>query len=172
MSLLAQESFPAPAKTERSRTIALFYAAILIVMAVGQLYAFEKFIPLVESFWLPGGHGTATLLAGVIVMAEVLAVPFLLRMSLSPLMRIFSMVMGWIVPAVWLYIAVWLNVTTNAVNNIGLFGTKVPLMVGWWAVFFTIALAILAAWASWGMWPTLHKKATIKHAIKKHLVKK
>jgi len=76
-----------------------------------------------------------------------------LSMDLSPLMRVVSMVMCWIAAAAWIKMSLWLMLTTNAVHNIGLLGTKVSLMPGWWAVFFGIALGILAAWASWGMWP-------------------
>ena len=122
-------------------------------MVVGQLFSFEKFIPLIESFGLPGGHGTATAIAGIIVVSEVFALPFLLRMWVSPLLRSMSMVLGWVAPFAWIVLAVWLNVTASAAGNVGIFGTKVVLPVGWWIVCYAVALAILSAWASWGMWP-------------------
>lgn len=140
-------------RTKNSATVALLLAGILVIMAVGQLFSFEKFIPLIESYWLPGGHGTAVVVASLLVTAEVFALPFLLRMRLSTLMRIVSMVAGWLVVAGWLKLAIWANVAANALSNIGFFGVHVMLPVGWWAVLFTLALGVLFVWAAWGLWP-------------------
>jgi hypothetical protein len=38
-------------------------------------------------------------------------------------------------------------------DSIGFLGAVVNLTPGWWAVLFGVAMAILASWASWGMWP-------------------
>lgn len=140
-------------RTKNSATVAVLLAGVLVVMIVGQLFSFEKFIPMIESYWLPGGHGTAVVVASLLVTAEVFALPFLLRMRLSKLMRVVSMVAGWVAIAGWLKLAVWANVTTNELSNIGFFGVHVPLPVGWWAVLFTLALGVLFAWAAWGLWP-------------------
>lgn len=153
MSFFVQPT-PAPApRTEASKQIAIVYAGFLVLMAVGQLVTFEKFILLVESFWLPGGMPTAYLFAAGIVITEVFAVPFLLRMSLSPAMRVVSMILGWIVPAVWLLVSLWLLLTVNAVTSVGIFGASVPLTPEWWVVWYVVALGVLATWASWGLWP-------------------
>ena len=140
-------------RTKEAQKIAYMYAIILIVFVLAQLFTFDDFLTLIESFWLPGGAPVAHLLGGIIVISEVFALPFLLGMKLSPLMRIISMGLGWLVPLVWLKLSFWLVLTVNAVSNIGILGTKVRLIPGWWAVFFSIALGILAAWASWGLWP-------------------
>ena len=153
---------PGKPESERAAQAALLLAILLTIMAVGQLYEFEKFIPLIESFGAPGGHGGATLLAGMIVTSEVFALPFLLRMQTSPLMRVMSMLFGWLVISIWVVLTMWLSVTANAVTNIGLFGTKVDIPAGWWAVCYSTALGILAAWAAWGVWPfrtAKHKSA-------------
>ncbi|MFZ2125291.1 MAG: hypothetical protein WAV01_01555 [Candidatus Saccharimonadales bacterium] len=156
------EAVPAKApKTKEAKNVAYLYAAILVIFVLAQLFTFDDFLRLVTSFDVPGGKAVSYFLASLIVSAEVLALPFLLGMSASPLMRIISMVLGWIVPAIWIFFAVWLNVTINAVSNIGFLGTAVNLTPGWWAVCFGIAMAILAAWASWGMWP-FKTKAKLK----------
>ena len=77
-------------KTDNIRMIALLLAVILLVMVLAQLFSFEKFVPLIEKFGFPGGEAMAVLVAGVIVISEVFTLPFLLRMRLSPLMRLFS----------------------------------------------------------------------------------
>lgn len=150
-------------KTRESQKIAYMYAAILVLFALTQLFTFDKFLVLLESFWLPGEILTTRLLGSVIVVSEVLALPFLLGLKLSPLMRIISMVLGWLVPLTWFKLTLWLIFTNSAVSNIGFLGTTVKLIPGWWAVFISIALGVMAAWASWGLWPlpkgkTKHRK--------------
>lgn len=144
-------------KTGESQQIAYAYAGILVIILVAQLFTFDKFLILLESFWLPGGVLIAHLVGSVIVCIELLALPFLLRLNLSPLMRIVSMVSGWLVPIVWLKLALWLIFTVNAVSNFGLLGTTISMIPGWWTVFICIAIGVMAAWASWGLWPVKHK---------------
>ncbi|MCX6728490.1 MAG: hypothetical protein NTV39_01850 [Candidatus Saccharibacteria bacterium] len=153
MNILVKTTAAKKAKTKDSQKIAYTYAAVLVVMVVAQLFTFDKFIPLLVDFDLPGGVPVAHLFSALFVSAGVLALPFLLGFRLSPLMRIFSMLMGWMIPLTWLYVTLWLVFSTNSVTNVGFLGTTVKLTPGWWAVFVSIALGILAAWASWGLWP-------------------
>lgn len=160
MSVFASVTDSARPKSKNIIPLALLYGGILVVMAVAQLFTFNDFRDLIDSFWLPGGAPTAYFLSGMIVVAEVFALPFLLRMRVSILMRYLSMALGWVVPLFWIAISLWLQVTLNAVSNVGFVGTVARLMPGWWAVLLSVALAILAAWISWGLWPgaTRHKK--------------
>jgi hypothetical protein len=145
---------PAPKpKTKDVHKIALFYAAILVVMGVAQLFTFDTFLALVASFGYSGGEPMAYLLAALLVSLEVFALPFLLRMALSPAFRWVSMVAGWLVAVIWFVTSTWLVLTSAAVESIGFLGTTVPIMPGWWAIFMSLSFGILAAWASWGMWP-------------------
>ena len=145
---------PAPIpKSKDVKRISLFFAGVLVVMAVAQLFTFEEFLVLVEGFGLPGGAVFAHLFTAILITAEVFALPFLLRMSLSPLFRWVSMISGWIVALLWIFITFWLAVNPGYVTNVGFLGTIAEMMPGWWAVFMSIALGILATWASWGMWP-------------------
>lgn len=146
MKVFVEPTDPPKDKRSNIRYLAWFLAAILLVMALGQLFAFERFVPLVESFWLPGGRPVAYLTASLIVVSEVFALPYLLGMRLSSAMRYLSAICAVVVPSIWLLVVVWLNLTVNAVTNIGLFGTKFALPVGWWAVFFVLAIMVLVAW--------------------------
>jgi hypothetical protein len=145
-------------KTSDSQKIIYLYVAILVIFVLCQLFKFDEFLELLASFSLPGGLTTARLLGSVVVVSEVLALPFLLRLKLSPLMRIISMILGWLVPAIWLFFALWLNLTPNSISNIGFLGVILDLIPGWWTVFISVALGILAAWASWSMWPLNSQK--------------
>jgi hypothetical protein len=149
-----RKTTPAPKpRTKESRQISYAYAIVLIVLVLCQLFTFDKFLTLLQVFAFPGGDVTAHLVGSLIVISEVFALPFLLELNLSPLMRAVSMVFGWMVPLVWLILALWLIFATNSVTNIGLLGTVVAVIPGWWAVYISIALGTMAAWASWGLWP-------------------
>lgn len=152
------KAIPAPKpRTSDAKKMAYFYAMILTIFALGQLFAFNDFLTLLDSFWLPGGMPTATFIGGVIVASEVFAIPFLIGMSLSPLMRYFSMFLSWLAPAIWLFMSLWINLTQNAITNIGFLGTKVSIIPGSWTILICVALCILSAWASWGLWPGKRK---------------
>jgi hypothetical protein len=157
MSVFAQTSASPVPKTKDVKRMATFYAAILVVMAVAQLFSFDDFLKLVTDFGFPGGVRAGYFLASFLVTVEVFAIPFLLRMSLSPAFRWVSMVCGWLVALIWAKITIWLVIKEGIVDNVGFLGTSVPVMPGVWAVFISIALGILAAWASWGMWPGRRK---------------
>jgi hypothetical protein len=143
-------------RSKVSRNVAWVYTAVLIIMAVGQLFSFEKFIPIINNYGLPGGHGTATLFACLIVVAEVFALPFLVRMPLSPLMRWFSMFCGMLVAGLWIGLAV-VGSGVSGLDNTGMFGTKVPVPAGLVQIVIALGLGVLAIWSASGLWPTRKK---------------
>lgn len=145
-------------KTKNVKQASLLYAGILVIFVVAQLFTFSKFIVLFQTFSLPGGATFAYFASALLVTAEVFALPFLLSMKLSMAMRFLSMFMGWVVALMWIFITFWLNVSGSDVANIGFLGTVVSLLPGWWAFCVSLALAILSIWATWGMWPLIHKK--------------
>ena len=140
-------------KTKESEKMAYFYAGLLTIIVLCQLFTFDEFLQLFSSFNLPGGDVMANFMASFIVISEVFALPFLLRINLSPLMRIVSMIFSWVAAASWLKLAIWLMISNNFTDNFGLLGALVELSVGWWAVFFCLAMCTMAAWSSWGLWP-------------------
>jgi len=153
MSFLPIAKIAPVAKTVVSRRVALVYAAILTVMAVAQLYSFDDFLVLAKTFGDISGVGGAYLVAAFLVTSEVLAIPFLLRMSLSPAFRWVSMVLGWIVAATWLKVTIWLALQSAGTGNVGFLGTVVTVTPGWWAVLISVLLAVLSGWSAWGLWP-------------------
>lgn len=158
MSIFAK-STPAPKpKTENTKIIAYIYAGILLVFVLCQLFSFDGFLVLLDSFWLPGGSMFARSLGGLIVIFELSAIPFLIGMRLSPLARFLSMVSGWIVPAIWFMLGLWINLTINRITNVGFLGSLISIMPGWWVNMICIAFGILSAWVSWGMWPLKSKR--------------
>ena len=148
---------PAPMpKTEDSKKIAWVYAGVLLVMVVLQIFNFKEFVDVFIGFW-PHHQTAGAVLAGVVAFSEVFAIPFLLRMKLSNGFRVFSMFLSWLVPAIWLFIAISLAGSAT-VKNVGVLGSEITVTPGLWVVFIITALALLSVWASWGLWPMPHRK--------------
>lgn len=153
MSFLIQPTSAPVAKTKNIAEISLGLATIFIVMVVAQLFTYEHFPKVIEGMWLPWSDKIAPVKAAVLVILEVVALPFLLRMSLSPAMRVVSMIAGWTATIGWLGLALWQNLIPHTVGNAGMLGDTISLPVGWWSVFVFAAIAVLVGWVSWGMWP-------------------
>lgn len=158
MSILPKAGTATPAKTKESKQIAVVYAIVLVAFALAQLYTFDEFIGLIPSLDLPVGAVMIYALAPAIVAAEVFGLPFLLRMKLSIGFRWFSMVMGWLAAALWLFVTLSVMVSGAGATTIGFLGTVVDLVPGWWAIMVPLAMGILATWASWGLWPAKRAK--------------
>ncbi|HEV7952039.1 MAG TPA: hypothetical protein VGO98_01560 [Candidatus Saccharimonadales bacterium] len=153
MSFFVQPTPAVKPKTNLVRYASIGLAAVFVILAVAQLYSFEAFPDVINSLGLYGGRPMANLYAALLVTGEVLAIPFLLGMRLSPAMRVVSMVSGWLVIAAWLKIAVYIEVTTNAISNTGILGATIPVTPGWWIVIVFILLGVVTAYVSRGLWP-------------------
>lgn len=149
-------------KTNNVKQISVLYAILLVIMSVAQLYTFDTFIELIQDFNLPLPGSLIHAVAPLLVVCEVFAIPFLLRMKLSPAFRFVSMICGWLVAFMWLLITSWVITTAQPVETIGFLGTVGDLIPGWWAIMLCFALGILAAWSSWGMWPFAQSKGLAK----------
>lgn len=160
MSFFVKSTLARLPKTKNVRPISIGLAAVFVVMAVSQLFTFERFADVIVSMGVPGSGEFSSVRAAVIVTLEVAAVPFLLGMRLSLAMRVVSMVSGWLAILIWLTDSLWVNLLEVKPLNSGLLGDTVLTPVGWWSVFFCLGLGILSIWASWGMWPFATKKQT------------
>lgn len=162
MSILAKPTDAPIARTEATRQVSVLYAAVLVIFVMAQLFTFEEFLELVLTFNLPITQGFAYTLALLIVVFELFAIPFLLRMKLSYAFRWLSMMCGWLAASVWTLVSVWIVTTQQIVSTVGFTGTVGYLTPGWWAVLVAISLCILAAWSSWGLWPGARKVSAKK----------
>jgi hypothetical protein len=81
-------------------------AAVLVVMALVHLFRIDKFIPILDDI-LPGGSGVAGFVGVVIILTQVFAIPFALRMKLSPLAHVVSGALVVLAPLWWLLIDIW-----------------------------------------------------------------
>lgn len=154
MSIFIQATAAPKPKSALIEKVSTLLAGVFVVLAVAQLFGFENFPLVIEAWQLPGVGGSASaLLAAGIVVCEVLAVPFLLRMRLSPVMRFLSMIVGWLAGVWWLLVTIWQTVAGIMGESVGLLGSTIQLPLGWWSVLLVIFIGGLLAWASWGLWP-------------------
>lgn len=98
-------------------------AAILTVMVLAQLFRIDTFIPILDEF-LPGDAGAATFVGLVVILSEIFAIPFALRMMLSPLAHLVSGALIVLAPLWWLLIDIW---TFGFVETTGQLGQFVSL---------------------------------------------
>lgn len=131
--------------------LAWVYVFLLVVMVFGQLIAFEKFIPLIDEYKLLGGYGTATLVAGLIVMSEIFALPFLLRMRLSHLMRWTSLICSIFISVVWTVLSLHALILTPVANG-GILGVYANVPVGMQLVI-ALCLLVISTFIASGMKP-------------------
>lgn len=155
MSLFVSPTSPPKVKTKNIQSVSILYALTLVLLALLQLFHFEEFPARLEAVGI--SPGLTPLLATFIVTAEVLALPFALRMYLSPAFRIVSMVAGWLVCIKLLGVAVVENIVSLGGYD-AVFGATLPLPVGGWTICAMLALCVLAGWTAWGMWPFKIKK--------------
>jgi hypothetical protein len=144
---------PPAVRSKDAPIIGLFYAFVIVVLAVAQLYSFDDFIGVVQSFALPGGAGFVGFLAAYIVVNEVFSLPFLLRMKVSRLMRAASMLSVAMVGLIWTGISVWLVVGHSVAANVGYLGGVVSVPVDGRAVLVGVEMCLLSGWMIWRMWP-------------------
>lgn len=153
MTVFVNATEAAAPKSKESVKVGIFLAGVFTVIALVQLTTFDAFIEILGGFNFPGGESTAFAVAAVSVVSTVFALPFLLRMRLSPAFRWLSMVFGWIAAVTLAKLAVWMMVVRPVIDTESTVGELLSWMPGWWMVFGAAALVILTVWASWGLWP-------------------
>ena len=128
----------------RIQAVALVAAGMLVVMLVAQLFGYEDFAATLSGVLPINDLPLVKVLGGVLVLAELLALPYLLSMYISPLMRICSALLAVVVGSFWLFVAL-----TNAhASNIGFFSTALKLPGGivaavWALMLFGAVFAVI-----------------------------
>jgi len=145
---------------------AIYLALFFMIVAVSQLFTFEAYSEIIATYGLPFDEVFNKLIAAVIVTLEVFAIPFLLMMRLSPLMRVVSMVSGWLALLFWFLVGIWQSVVSFYIPNAGLFGSNISLPQGWWLVFYMVALITLSIYVSYCLWPAVRRRKYIAKTSK------
>jgi len=151
---------PAPKpRTINSLKVSLLYALILTAAAVIMLFNFEDFLAYIQSINLPFGTGLNYAFLPLMVVAQVFALPYLLRMDLSLAFRYVSLYLGLLAAALWIFLASWVVLSGQATGATEFSGSLVSFLPGFYAIFITLAVGVLAIWSAWGLWPGKRKEA-------------
>jgi|GEM_PF-2918229 len=128
-----------------TRCLGLVMAFVFTSMLLAQLYTFDRF-PEVLASTLSLQVELASVLCGVIVLTELLALPFLLNIPLTKLMRLVSAACGFIVLGFWTYVVICTLGTSDIMHNTAIAGDTALIPSGGWLLFFLAGLATIAAW--------------------------
>lgn len=110
-------------------------AAVLVSMAVIHLFRIDTFIPILDEA-LPGESVAASAAALLIILSEVFAIPFALRMRLSPLAQLVSGALLVLAPLWWVLIDIWTMSLANATGQLGEFANAPSTL---WLVLLNVA---------------------------------
>lgn len=118
-------------------------AGVMLVMALLHLIRIDKLIPVVAEIL---GESTATWFVALLVIIEVFALPYLLRMKVSPGFRIVSGLWVIVVPLVWTCYTIW--ALGNGLST-GQFSSYVSTPASWWLIVLNVAWLGVSYWALW-----------------------
>lgn len=126
-------------------TLGYIVAVVAVMLGVIQLFRIDTLLPIVMTAL--GTQGRAMTFVIVVTCAEVFAIPFALRMKLSPLAHVMSGFMITLAPLMWTLLAIWCYGTGMPTGQLGEF---VSLPSSWWLIainLFWLALSFTALWA-------------------------
>ncbi len=121
---------PPKVRLVRAPLMGWIAAAIVAGFAVIHLFRIDTFVPELQAA-LAVERTAAAWIAATIVCAEVFALPFLMRMRLSPLAQYVSGALAIIVPLFWTLIAIWtygIPVSTAQLGEFKALGSSLPLI--------------------------------------------
>lgn len=146
---LATAKFP---KNKMGPTTIIFSYGLVVViisMVVSQLMTIEKLLPIMENYQLSGGSASAKSIIFLSATSGVFSLPFLLRMSLSPLFRIFSAFLLNVYALIWLSLGLWINVYDPPLIGTGLFGGLLKSIPGEVVLPFATLLLASTIFTTW-----------------------
>lgn len=117
-------------------------AGLFIILACTQLITYEKFVPIIQNYQVFDGV-FGKIIAAFLVTSEVFALPFILRMRLSPLFRLFSLYCAYAASGVWIGLGVWAITVNPPTIGSGVIGSLGPDLPVWSSFFIGVILLIL-----------------------------
>ena len=125
-----------PDRTRATQTVSIVASIMLVTMLVSQLFGYEDFAVTLSTLSASSDYKFFAVLAASVVLLELMSLPYLLRMYLSPLMRIVSAAAGFFVAGFWI-----VSTLTNAhAENSGLLSTVITIPGGVMAALWTFIL--------------------------------
>lgn len=127
-------------KPEFFRALGVF--AIFLLILVAQLFKYEAFYPIIESFHLPGGRVSAVVMTILLPLLTFMALPYLMSMKLPARFWLLSRGSAVAVPVIWLLIFGWLNISGNTLREVGILGATITMYYNIWSFVFLVLLLL------------------------------
>lgn len=121
-------------------------AAVMIGFVLVHLFRIDTFVP--ELSLVFGDHALTAWVASLIVITEVCALPFLMRIKLSPLAQYVSGASAVVVPLAWLLIAVW---TFGSGVSTAQLGEFVLLPSTWLLIIMNVLWLVFSYYTIWAL---------------------
>lgn len=128
------------AQIDTIKSVRLVLAVYILLMMLLQLFAIEDYIPIISEIGF--GDAGAVLAVIVLVVFELLALPFWIGLKTKDVVRKFSLVSGIIA----LMVLTFLEVVAFQAGQTVIFGALFELPGGSWSIFFLAALWVLEIW--------------------------
>lgn len=119
----------------KSQVFDYLYAFLLTVIVLAQLFTFDNFLTELVNLNLLENDNVVIALGVFVVILEVFALPFLLRMKLKALSNSFSMFFAVAVLLFWFLMPLGLLISGNN-GNIGILGSVKEVSASWFFVTF------------------------------------
>ena len=123
-------------RNRTTTTIALIGAAMIVLMLVAQLFGYEDFSIVLSDITAINDARSLSIISAAIVIAELLALPYLLAMYMSRLMRVVSALLAFGVSGFWLLS----SLTNSHSENSALFSSTADLAGGLLAALWAFTL--------------------------------
>lgn len=146
---LALSQYPKNKIDQKITFFTLALAVLLIITVVAQLMTLDKFIPIIENYQLPGGSPTAKITVYLITVSAIFALPFLLRMSLSPLFGWLSVLLLNIYSLTWVVLGAWIVIQNPPLIGTGILGGLPKSLPGSLVLPFGLFLLVASGLATW-----------------------
>lgn len=146
---LATAKYPLGKIDQKTTFLTLALATLLIVMVVSQLMSLDKFIPIIENYQLPGGDPIAKIIVYKIEISALFALPFLLRMGLSPLFRWLSALLLNLHSLIWVALGLWIVSQNPPLIGTGILGGFLKSLSGGVVLPFGLCLLALSLLVTW-----------------------
>ncbi len=138
---------PPKLRVKRGPLLGWIAAVIMIGFALVHLFRIDTFIPELAMVF-DNNQDLAQVFAAGIVTMEVFALPFLMRMRLSPLAHYVSGALAVIVPLKWLLISVWMYGADYSTAQLGEF---VALPSNWLLVGANFVWLVFSYYTIWAL---------------------
>jgi hypothetical protein len=137
-----QKAVNSSQKLTFSQLVGFIYAGILTALAVAQLFKFDEFIDLISKNSRVGGE-VAFVLAAMIVVFEIFAIPYLVEMRTLRPIKLFSLICVLMAGMFWIVMSFSIGII-EPVADIGLLGTVIPIKSGIEAMVCSLFIAGLS----------------------------